>query len=254
MTPLLLLLTLAPSQPPITVPIAVRPESCQKILAAITDTATGFRRLPGGQPPGDERTRLLVAAAAAAALKLPKEESAPAFCLALAIGLDDSEILRRNFLLGRTIRAIESDEQRKSRLAVLGKPSVQTRRDWCQHLAVSAGLVVLVGSDGSRAAGILKETLDAQPGGSGFSLADLAADEAGLRLAELVLQDPRRLETLADKGDLAGMLPTLKDLPDGWSVPEIEKKFGGLEDPRFRAELTKIRELVRKQPGIQSPP
>jgi hypothetical protein len=252
MTPLVLLLTLA--QPPVAAPVSVPPEACRKVLAGITEMADQLRKIPGPQPSEDELTRILVARAASVALQLPKEQRAPAFCMALAIGLDDSTILRANPIFGRTVRAIESDEARKARLAVLGKPTVQTRRDWCQHLVVSAGLVVMAGSDGSRAAGILKETLDAQPGGSGFSLADLAADEAGLRLAELVLDDPRRLETLATKGELAGLLPALKELPDGWSQVEIEKKFGGLDDPRFKAELTKIRELVRKQPGIASPP
>lgn len=247
----LVLLVLA--QPQVPGPVPVEPEACRKVLTAITETLAGLRRIPGPQPPGDEVTRLLVQRAASVAWQLPNDQRGPAFALALAIGLDDSALLRNNLLLGRTIKAIESDDQRKARLALLGKPSLQGRRDWCQHFAVSAGLVVLAGSEASRAAGILKETLDAQPGGSGFSLADLAADEAGLRLAELVLDDPRRLETLAQNGDLKGVLPALKELPDGWKQAEIEQKFGGLEDARFQAELARVRALVRKQPGLKAP-
>lgn len=247
---LLCLLALTTAQPPIPGPVPVPPESVRKILTGLVESAESIRRIPGAAPPSDEITAILIRRAATEALKLPKDERAPAFGLALAIGLDDSEILRNNFLLGRTIRAIESDAQRKTRLAVLGSPSLQSRRDWCQHFAVSVGLVVLGGSDASRAAGILKEHLDSRPGGSGFSLADLAANEGGIRLAELLLQDPERLRSLAEKGDLGGVLPVLKELPDGWSQAEIARKFGGSDDARFKAELENVRELVRKRPGI----
>jgi hypothetical protein len=242
------------SQPPLAEGLSVPREGCQKVIAAIARSAQDLSRLPNPKPSSDDRTRLLLRAAARAALDLPPEDQVAGFCLGIALGLDDSTTLTGNFLFGRVLRGLETPEQRQIRLKALGAPTLQTRRDWCQHLVVSAGLTVLAGSDAARAAGILKEQLDARPGGSGFSLADLAADEAGIRLAEQLKQNPARLKLLANDGDLSQLLPPLKDFPEGWSVAEIEKRFGGLSDPRFLAELGRIREQVQKKTGLVVPP
>lgn len=63
------------------------------------------------------------------------------------------------------------------------------RKDWSRHFWVSAGLTVLSDGDRTMAVGLIKEIMDATPGGSGFSFADLAADRAGNLFALAAIRD-----------------------------------------------------------------
>ena len=62
------------------------------------------------------------------------------------------------------------------------------RRDLLQQFIVSAGLRVLAENGVPMAIGEFKELLDSRSGGSGFSFVDLAADRAGLRFADYVIE------------------------------------------------------------------
>ena len=63
--------------------------------------------------------------------------------------------------------------------------------------------------------GELKELLDSNEGGSGFSFADMAADAAGVRFAETFLAAPRGdwRPMLARIGGEADLMPALDGLP-----------------------------------------
>ncbi len=72
------------------------------------------------------------------------------------------------------------------RLRVYRLPShsqLRGRSDWSRHFWVSAALTLLTSNHVSDAAGLLKEELDADVGGSGFSFGDLMADRAGTEFA-----------------------------------------------------------------------
>jgi hypothetical protein len=96
----------------------------------------------------------------------------------------------------------------------------------------------------SRAVGEFKELLDAGRGGSGFSFADLAADMAGVKLAERLLDksgDGWRAQTmLAETTDERVFFPVIGDLPEGLSQKQFELEYGDLKDPRYRLLVTEI--------------
>jgi len=220
----------------------------RKVLQAIVAAATQEAKK---NPParGDALTEIYVRAAARAATELPAETAGPALLLALGIALDDSTLLRNNLLLSRRIKAIEPDEARKQRLAVLGSPTMRGRRDLCQHFAVSCTLTECVGEKLAEQLGILKEERDSRAGGSGFSFADLQADLAGIELAVRVKKGEIKLATLAEQFRVADFLPDHAGLDEGLNAPAFAKKYGSTSDPRFQQQVQAIRATIRKLPG-----
>jgi hypothetical protein len=255
----LVLLTclVAPPPPPTPRP---RPETLveptRTVLRALVAAARDNQRLPvrgsaGASAPyrrtGDELTEYYVQAMAAAAGRLPPEQAGGAFLLALGIGLDTSDLMRRNPVTGFLWARIEPAEARRTRLAVLGKPTLHARHDLAQHFAVSAALTVTSGPSGARTAGILKELLDSN-GGSGFSFADLAADLSGISLAEQVLKQPDRLATLARRFRAADHCLSPRGLPEDLQRAAFEKRYGSVSDPRFQQALADLDRRVQALP------
>ena len=64
------------------------------------------------------------------------------------------------------------------------------RDDLRQHFAISAGLDAATSGTAAIGIGELKELLDSNPGGSGFSFEDMAADVAGVRFSRTFLAAP----------------------------------------------------------------
>jgi hypothetical protein len=197
---------------------------------------------------GDELTDALVQAAARSAARLPEKRRAAAFLLAIGVGLDRSALMRANPIVGSTWNAIETDREREARLAALGEPTLFGRHDLAQHFAVSAALTALLGARPAEAAGVTKEWLDAQPGGSGFSFADLATDFAGVAFAEAVLKDAARLKAVGKLTEHA--LPP-KGLAEGMSVEAFERRYGGLKDRRFAEACDDLKKRLRERPGFK---
>jgi hypothetical protein len=188
---------------------------------------------------------------AAAAGRLPREQAGSAFLLALGIGLDTSDLMRRNPVTGFLWARIEPAEARRTRLAVLGQPTMHGRHDLAQHFSVSAALTVTSGPSGARTAGILKELLDSN-GGSGFSFADLAADLSGISLAEQVLGRPDKLSTLARGFRVVDHCLSPKGLQEDLQRAEFEKRYGSVSDPRFQQALADLEQRIRALPGRTS--
>jgi hypothetical protein len=227
-------------------------DSARKIVAAIVEAA---RRNARGATPrtGDDLTALYLREAAAAAKKLPADQAAGALLLALGIALDDSTILRSNPLAAALCRRIESDDERKARLAVIGKPTLRGRRDWTQHFVVSCFLTEFVGPDLAESAGLLKEQLDMRPGGSGFSFADLGADLAGIAFAVRLKQGGLTLDRVATFA-ATDFLPKPDGLKEGLTREQFDRAYGSLSDPRFRTELDGIRQRVAELPPYRKVP
>lgn len=198
---------------------------------------------------GGQLTTLLVRAAAASARKQPREHQARAFLLAVGIGLDRSALMRSNPATALTWRRVETNPEREARLKVLGTPELHGRQDLAQHFAVSAALTALYGPRAAESAGVLKEVLDAQPGGSGFSFADLAADFSGVAFASWVIARPARL---ADIAGLEAFCVSPKGYVEGLSEKQFEARYGGVKDERFLSACKKARERAAALPAYRA--
>lgn len=197
---------------------------------------------------GSHLTSLLVQAAATSAQKQPEARRVPAFLLAIGIGLDTSDLMRRNLVTGAAWKRIEPEKERKERLRVLGKPELHGRQDLAQHFAVSCGLVALVGPKQAEMAGLLKELLDARPGGSGFSFADLAADYSGVAFAEWLKAKPSRL---ADVTALEPFCLPPKGLKEGLTLEAFNTRYGGVMGTKFLAASKLLREQIAALNGYR---
>jgi hypothetical protein len=237
-------------------------EPTRTVVAAIVEAAKKNRQLPLATDPGakapfrrekDELTAYYFHEAALAAKKLPPEKAGPAYLLALGIALDDSDLIRDNLVTRGFWRKVESNEERKARIAVLGEPMIQGRHDLCQHFSVSAALTVLLGSKGAESAGIVKEMLDARDPNNGFSFNDLSADIAGVAFASKLLKEPKMLDRVAESFKVADY--TIKPMyePEGLPAKEFAKMFGGVSDERFLDKKKEIWKKVLDQPGFAVP-
>jgi hypothetical protein len=223
-------------------------ESARPVVAAVVAAARDNRRA-AAPAAGDDLTQLYVRAAAAAAGKLPAKQAAPAFLLALGVALDDSDLMRRNPVTAAAWKRVETDAERAVRLKVLGTPTVHGRHDLAQHFGVSCSLAALLGLKAAEAAGLLKEVLDAEEGGSGFSFADLAADLSGVHFARRLLEKPARLAGVEKGFTVAAVALSPKGLVEGLSSKEFEKRYGSIQDERFRKALEALRARVKTLPG-----
>lgn len=193
----------------------------------------------------DELTVYLVRAAAAAAAQQPDEQRRVAFLAGVAIAIDTSDLMRDQPFTGQFVRAVESDAERRTRLGVLGLPTLRSRHDLAQHFFVSAQLTALVGGPLAETAGIAKELHDAQTD-SGFSFTDLCADLAGVAFARRVHRGELSLDGLAASFRVSDHLPELAGLRDGIPHAQFVREFGSPSDPRFQKVVADIRARVAK--------
>jgi hypothetical protein len=198
---------------------------------------------------GDELTEAYLRVAAGAAAKINPANAAKGYAIGLAIAFDQSDLLRNNPLADVALLTIESDAERRHRLAVLGKPTAHGREDLLMHFSVSAALAVALNPQLSESAGVLKELKDAQ-GGSGFSFADLSADLAGIEFAKLLQQHPDRLAKLATGVHVVDYWPPLDALPEGLQASEFVNQFGTPSDARFLAMKAEIQKRIQALPGF----
>ena len=117
------------------------------------------------------------------------------------------------------------------------KLTLVQRRDLAQHYSVSAAIAASSGSRLAHLAGLFKE-LDDSRGGSGFSFADLAADKAGVRLAEVATQSRQRAKQL--QADMqrtereADFMPAINHLPEGLQEATFTRTYGTPDSPAYR--------------------
>jgi hypothetical protein len=252
--------TASPAEDPKKASSEILADNARTVLIAIMKAADENQRLPERGPRGtqtsvrrtdDELTIYYVRAGATAARRLPKEQAAPAFLLALGIALDDSSLLRTNLMTRTLWRRVESDEAFKQRLRVLGSPTLHRRHDLAQHFSVSAALTAAMGEHAAETAGLLKEMLDSR-GGSGFSFADLSADFAGIAFARRLLDKPERLADVEKTFTVADYALSPKGLPEGLTAEEFAKQYGSLKDDRFLRAVADLRKRIEALPGYQS--
>jgi hypothetical protein len=196
---------------------------------------------------GDALMQFYVRKAATAAQALPDEVGRKAFLLALGIALDDTGALVVVPQTAAIVRSVESPVERATRIGSMGEPTMHGRSDLAKHFAVSACLAAAIGSDGAKLAGVTKEMLDAQ-GPSGFSFADMAANEAGITFADGVTSGRFTMPMIAGSFTVPLVMPEVDDLPDGLSAKQLAAEYGGKADRRFRQQLLNIQRRVRRLP------
>ena len=116
--------------------------------------------------------------------------------------------------------------------------SVLGRHDLVQHYLVSAALTISAGSGLAGAMGVFKE-LDDSRGGTGFSFADLLADRAGIRLAEMATGTEQQARLLQQRmgGPLLleiDFMPNIEDLPEGIMELEFKHRYQDLDSKNYR--------------------
>ncbi|NWH05298.1 hypothetical protein HXW94_09915 [Desulfobacter latus] len=110
------------------------------------------------------------------------------------------------------------------------------REDLVKHFFVSAGIAVSGGSKLSNFAGLVKEVGDSD-GGSGFSFADLAADKAGVRLAELATGSAQKASAIQQK--MAAVktedqfMPRIDHLPEGIMALQFKKRYADFDSKAY---------------------
>jgi hypothetical protein len=130
----------------------------------------------------------------------------------------------------------------------LRRVTLRRRSDWTKHFCVSAAITLLSDDIVSDAAGLLKEELDADIGGSGFSFADLLADRAGTTFAVCATRDEtaaRAMQTLiADGFKVEEFFPPAADLPEGIPDSELQSRYGGVGGQRYRHMAEEIERRI----------
>ena len=127
------------------------------------------------------------------------------------------------------------------------------RNDLALHFITSAGLKIIADSGISFAIGELKELLDSG-GGSGFSFADLAANRAGIRFAEVATDSGRARKLQSLLQSLPGealFFPTIEDLPEGLSQVEFDRIYGNVESSLYKAMMNEIERRISKLPAYR---
>ena len=131
------------------------------------------------------------------------------------------------------------------RLSLLG------RRDLAQHFIISAGISASAGKGWADAIGLFKEMKDSQ-GGSGFSFADLAADQAGVRLAETSTASPaqasriqRVMSTLKSE---RGFMPSISELPESIQELEFKYRYKSLDSHNYQLVDREIKRRINACP------
>ena len=99
------------------------------------------------------------------------------------------------------------------------------------------------------AIGLFKE-IDDSDGGSGFSFADLAADRAGVRFAEIATgsdDNARKIQSvLAMLPNESYFFPHVTDLPEGITKDDFERFYGGVDNVNYLFLIEKIDKRINK--------
>lgn len=142
-------------------------------------------------------------------------------------------------------------ERREELVARPIRLTLAGRRDFTQHLLISAALAADSGVPLADRIGLFKELVDARRG-SGFSFNDLAANRAGVRIGQLAVEDPARLQQrLAGSLDDQDLLPDVSDLPEFLGEREFRRRFGGPGEPAYERQRVDIEERLDQSPLLR---
>jgi hypothetical protein len=171
----------------------------------------------------------------------------------------DAAAENRALLLALGLQAAGRRAAAAARAGGIPAPKATTRLtlagrwDLGRHFLVSAAATVAADAGLADAAGLLKEIDDSRDG-SGFSFADLAADRAGVRLAEAAMSEggARRLqERLSAPLGEDDFMPPIDGLEEGLGEDAFRRRYGSIEDPRYQSVLASIDERIDARPVLR---
>ena len=168
--------------------------------------------------------------------------------LALGVILGDDKVVQ----VGRS----EIDNARKAERESLRRTvTIHGRNDLSRHFSVSAGLTVLSDAHRALAVGIVKETSDSNPGGSGFSFVDMTANKAGIRFAVLATQDAKSARAMQMRmihgSKRFKFVPSIDGLPENLTSDEFQTDFGGLGGTKTREIFGEIDRRINECDGLK---
>jgi len=191
---------------------------------------------------GDELAEMYVRQTAAAAKRLKDKTAGQAYLVGLALGLDRSRAARQDPVIGVVAQTIESEEQRKLRLRLLGEPTARGKLKLLEQFTLAAALTTVVGASGAESGSLFKERASAQAGAK-FDFANYEAALAGSAFSIRLTKGELTLARVAEEFTFEKFLPAPDGLPQPVSWPEFEKNYGSFTDPRF----VKVRsEMLRR--------
>lgn len=137
------------------------------------------------------------------------------------------------YSIGQGISKLVSEEKFKQVKSCASiRLTLKNRDDLPKHFLVSAGLAVSAGSKLSHFVGLSKEVDDSDMG-SGFSFPDLAADRAGVRLAELATESRQSASQIQQKmakvTKESQFMPQIDHLPEGIMESTFKKQYKDLD-------------------------
>ncbi|SIO16642.1 hypothetical protein SAMN05444166_2789 [Singulisphaera sp. GP187] len=122
--------------------------------------------------------------------------------------------------------------------------TLRGRGDWTKHFFVSAAIALIACEGTSGKIGLLKEALDAEDGGTGFSFSDLAANRAGILLARASpynLDSARAMQARpAVEFPIDAVFPEAADLPENLTAAELQSQYGGINGVEYARVLAEI--------------
>lgn len=151
---------------------------------------------------------------------------------------------------GKNIDSIigETFYQQNSSPKIKLKASLRMRRDLMQHFSISAFLSSVAGDALAHATGIFKEVSDSQ-GGSGFSFADLAADQAGVKFGTLAViseSSARSLQKVMSRITREDdYMPRINNLPEGLQEGRFKRQYGTTKDARYKQMQQELDKRIR---------
>jgi len=143
---------------------------------------------------------------------------------------------------------VHAGSERDAARQALSRVALRGRLDWTRHFWVSAAIAVLSNVAVSDAAGLLKEELDADTDGSGFSFSDLLADRAGTTFAICATRDEAAARAMQER--LAGgfrveeFFPPAEDLPEGISDAQLQRRYGGVGGQAYRQLIEEMERRI----------
>ena len=152
------------------------------------------------------------------------------------------------YMAGNTAQQLMGRQEKHPReRAVRRYLTLAGRYDLAQHFILSAYLSSSAGDGVADGLGLFKEFKDSQ-GGSGFSFADLAADRAGRKLAQLAI-DPSRARNLQQQIISAtnenDFMPSIESLPEGIQELEFKARFASLGSDEYRVIENEIERRLK---------
>jgi hypothetical protein len=131
---------------------------------------------------------------------------------------------------------------------MLSRVAVRNRSDWTKHFCVAAAIALLSDEIVSDAASVLKEELDSDTGGSGFSFSDLIASRAGTTFALQATYDERAARAMQDRivcgFRVDDFFPPAADLPEGITDTELQSHYGGVGGEGYNRMMEIIEQRI----------